>query len=284
MKRERITPELILLNGGLARHDADWNWENVSSPFARFYLILEGEARVCIKGKVRELSPGHIYLIPPFMFHNCECSGRFVHYYLHVYEKPSARIRLLEEYNFPFELDVGAMDMAIFRRLLNINPGRELPQSDPATYDNPHTLLQTLSEETVDSYYIQVESHGLLCQLLSRYLKYAVSKIELGDNRIYKALSYIRKNIDNVITVKELAGVCCLSNRHFIRLFRKELGDSPVEYINMRKIEKAQLLLIATDISVKEISHSLSFTNISYFHRLFKNMVGVTPGEYRGIR
>jgi AraC-like DNA-binding protein/mannose-6-phosphate isomerase-like protein (cupin superfamily) len=283
MNRERITPELILLNGGIARHDADWNWENVSSPFARFYLVLEGEAKVYLKGKEYELRPGHIYLIPPFVFHRCECLGRFVHYYFHVYEKPSARTRLLEEYNFPFELDAGGMDSTIFSRLLGINPGRELSQSDPSTYDNPHTLMQTLFEEMDDSYYTHVETHGLLCQLLSRFLKYAVSKIEFSDTRISKALGYIRKNGDKVISIDELAEVCCLSNRHFMRLFKKELDDSPVEYINKRKMEKAQLLLITTDIPVKEIAHSLSFHNISYFHRLFKSTVGVTPGDYRNM-
>jgi AraC-like DNA-binding protein len=46
-------------------------------------------------------------------------------------------------------------------------------------------------------------------------------------------------------------------------------------------MEKAQLLLLTTNQTVKDIAYSLSFDNIGYFDRTFKRLTGVTPGEYR---
>ncbi len=278
----REIPDLILLNGGIARHDANWNFQKVNSPFARFYMVLEGEARVRMKGKVYELSPGHIYIIPPFVLHSYECSGHFCHYYFHVYEKPSSKMRLFEEYNFPFELNTSEMDRILFTRLLNINPGLELSRPDPQYYDNPDTLLRTITANTRNPYYIQVESQGLLYQIFSRFLRYAVNKVEISDDRILKVLGYIRKNLDKALTLDELSSLCYLSTDHLIRLFKKELDDTPLDYINKRKIEKAQLLLITTDLLVKDIACELAFNNFSYFSRLFRNIVGVTPQDYRG--
>lgn len=70
---------------------------------------------------------------------------------------------------------------------------------------------------------------------------------------------------------------------HFIRLFKKELGTTPLQYINQKKIEKSQLLLITEEIAVKEIAFQLAFEDYSYFNRLFKKITGVTPQEYRRL-
>ena len=72
-----------------------------------------------------------------------------------------------------------------------------------------------------------------------------------------------------------------MSKDHFIRLFRKEVGETPVQYINHKKIEQAQLLLLTQDCSVKEIAYSLSFTDNSYFNRLFRKITGISPSKYR---
>ena len=54
-----------------------------------------------------------------------------------------------------------------------------------------------------------------------------------------------------------------------------------MRYINKKKIESGQLLLLTSDKPVKEIAYTLGFNDHSYFIRLFKKLVGVTPLEYR---
>lgn len=275
------TPNLILLNVGFAIHQADWNYKNVNSPFARIYLVWEGKARLHLPEKVQELTPGHLYLIPPFTLHSYECDDYFSLYYIHVYENQSSSERLLEDFVFPTEVALTPLDSLLVKQLTDINPGRELKRYDPASYDNSSTLLMNITIHSQGTAYAMLETEGILCLLLSHFLKEASHKYEITDDRIRKALRYIRKNIDNTISMDELTGLCCLSKDHFIRLFRKELHQTPVQYINQKKIEKAQLKIITSKQSVKDIAYSLAFENISYFNRIFKKHTGVNPTQYK---
>ena len=78
-----------------------------------------------------------------------------------------------------------------------------------------------------------------------------------------------------------LADQACITKDHFIRLFKKEVGMTPVQYISQKKIEKAQLLLVTENMSIKEISFLLSYDDHSYFNRLFKKITGTSPQDYR---
>ena len=98
-----------------------------------------------------------------------------------------------------------------------------------------------------------------------------------------KVLSHIRKNIYKTVDIDSLAAISCLSKDHFIRLFKKEVGTTPLQYINQKKIEKAQLILITEDIPVKNIAYLLAYEDHSYFNRLFKKITDVTPQQYREL-
>lgn len=78
---------LLVLNVGLAIHNADWNWKNVNSPFTRLYYINEGIAKLKTPSGIHELKPNHLYLIPSFMLHSYICDSHFSHYYMHIYMK-----------------------------------------------------------------------------------------------------------------------------------------------------------------------------------------------------
>lgn len=56
---------------------------------------------------------------------------------------------------------------------------------------------------------------------------------------------------------------------------------TPLQYINRKKIEHAQLTLVTSDTQVKDVALNLGFEDYSYFNRLFKKLVGTTPQEYR---
>lgn len=60
----------LVLNIGLAIHNADWNWKNVNSPFTRLYYVTEGTAQVLISGKTQILKANHMYFIPAFTKHS----------------------------------------------------------------------------------------------------------------------------------------------------------------------------------------------------------------------
>lgn len=272
---------LLILNVGLAVHNADWNWKNVSSPFTRLYYVTEGTAQIVLPLGMQELKPHHLYLIPAFTTHSYLCDSHFAHYYLHIYEDHQSESSLLDEWNFPVEIQAGELDLPLIERLCHINPSMRLPQSDPLSYDNNPTLIQNIIKNKQRTFCDKVESRGIVYQLIARFLKDAKPKVDVCDNRIQKVLSYIRKNIYKPIDIDSLAEFSCLSKDHFIRLFKKEVNTTPLQYINQKKIEKAQLILITEDMSVKNIAYLLSYEDHAYFNRLFKKLTGATPQQYR---
>jgi AraC-like DNA-binding protein len=273
----------LVLNVGLAVHNADWNWKNVNSPFTRLYYVTEGSAQIELPDGIYTLSPKHMYFIPAFTIHTNICKSNFVHYYLHIYENHYSDNDWLDHWKFPVEIEATDLDLALFKRLCEINPHMTLQKSDPTTYDNNPTLMQNLIKNRQRAFCDKVESRGIVFQLLSRFFKQGQSKIEMEDNRIAKTVLYIRKHLNEAIELEKLAEISCLSKDHFIRLFKKELGTTPLQYINQKKIEKAQLLLITEELAVKEIAFQLAFDDYSYFNRLFKKTTGVTPQEYRRL-
>jgi AraC-like DNA-binding protein len=280
--RDTEIPQFYLLNAGYAVHHADWNYKGVNSPFARIYLVTEGEATLHLSGgESHRLSPGHLYFIPPFTLHSYECDELYALYYIHIYEKSSAGQLLFEDYIYPTETQAGDYERSLVEHLLAINPHRELTHYDPKSYDNSSTLMHSIAIDSRGSLSTTLSTRGILYQLLARFAELATDRYQATDDRIKRVLKHIRKNIDREIDMEAMTEVCCLSKAHFIRLFKKEIGLTPVQYILHKKIEKAQLLLLTTSLTVKDIAYSLSFENIGYFDRTFKRMAGLTPGDYR---
>lgn len=93
--------------------------------------------------------------------------------------------------------------------------------------------------------------------------------------------AYINEHFSKNLTLKELADRAGLSQFHFIRIFKKETGFTPHEYLINTRIATAKYLLKNTGLSVKDICFSTGFSCESVFCSAFKKHLGITPGQYR---
>jgi AraC family transcriptional regulator len=82
-------------------------------------------------------------------------------------------------------------------------------------------------------------------------------------------------------TVGELAQLAGLSERHLLRLFRERLGVSLVEFVRQARLEKANTLLAASDLPLKEIAYRLGFASHASFATAFRRDAGSTPAAFR---
>jgi two-component system response regulator YesN len=89
--------------------------------------------------------------------------------------------------------------------------------------------------------------------------------------------------MDKRITLDEVAAYLHLNASYFSRLFHKENGITFIEYVTRMKMNRAKELLDQTSHSIGKICEMLGYDNQSYFIKTFKNIVGVTPSEYRGV-
>ena len=102
--------------------------------------------------------------------------------------------------------------------------------------------------------------------------------------RIEKVINYIYDNIDKQISLNELAQVAGLNDQVFRILFKKTTGHTPANYIIEQRISIATHLLVTENIFVSKVAERVGFKNKSYFVRKFKEIMGVTPGEYAKSR
>ena len=271
----------FVLNVGLARHNADWNWKNVSSPFARLYYVVEGTAKIILSNRIIMLRKGYMYFIPAFTLHSYECDSEFFHYYAHIYEDPQNKYLFLEDWALPEEIKAGGSEEVLFQKLYELNPMMKLNASDPSTYDNSSTLASNLLRNKQRPLFNRMMSRGIVYYLLSPFFKTATLRSSVTDDRISTAMTYIRNHVSDELCIEKVAESLCVSKNYFIRIFKKETGTTPANFIIRRKIEKAQLLLITSDVPVKQISLLVGFEDFSYFSRVFKKIAGITPNEYR---
>ena len=68
---------------------------------------------------------------------------------------------------------------------------------------------------------------------------------------------------------------------HFCRFFKAATGKTALEYINEYRVDRAQVLLEKTSMSLSEIAESVGFDDLNYFCRLYKRIKGTSPGKHR---
>lgn len=102
-----------------------------------------------------------------------------------------------------------------------------------------------------------------------------------GNPYIRKALRYIADHYSEHLTLERVAEEVQLSPSYFSTLFRQIVGTSFREYLCKIRVEESKRLLLSTDYSLADIAISMGFPDQSYFSKVFKQIVGITPGKFR---
>lgn len=101
------------------------------------------------------------------------------------------------------------------------------------------------------------------------------------DRRIELVLSNLESRISKSWKIGELAHVVNLSGSRLRHLFKQETGKTPAQYLKHLRLQKAELLLRTTFLTVKEITNEVGLTTGSHFVREFKKVYGTAPTAYR---
>ena len=136
-------------------------------------------------------------------------------------------------------------------------------------------------QETTLSPSGKLESTALLYLFFREMQKLLQKK---NNSRIAAAVEYLNRHYTENTDVKTLAELCYLSEPHLFRLFKKETGQTPVDYRNTLRVRRAQELLQDGECSVTEVASMLGFDSIYYFDRVFRKYTGNTPGNYKPPR
>lgn len=148
-------------------------------------------------------------------------------------------------------------------------------------------LFFTLKEK---AHGYQFSAMGLMQQFFGEIIKYKLYKKIIQKDfshtpnsiiKLKKALTFIRENYDKPITLNDITNTTGFSNKYFCMFFKKMTNRTPIDYLNVYRIEMASKKIINTDLSITEIAFSCGFNDLSYFIKTFKKITGVTPRKYK---
>jgi len=131
---------------------------------------------------------------------------------------------------------------------------------------------------------VQVELMQMLLGILEN-LQDRVCETDLVQNkdsiRIKQMLGYIHDHFAEPLTVSQIAAVSSISESECYRCFRKVLDSSPIDYLLQYRIRAAAGLLSGTDMSISNICFATGFNSPSYFAKVFRQELLVSPRKYR---
>lgn len=181
---------------------------------------------------------------------------------------------------------------------MELDGSRELSLGDAMQFHDPFVAatlgaLHRAAADPADSrLYVDALTHALAAHLLQHYSRgrragagtnaaLPAQTERLVPRRIRRVTDYIRANLCADLAIGELAALAGLSSFHFARVFRRETGETPHQFVTRLRLEEAARLLRATDHTVLQIALAVGFENASHFSVQFKRGYGVTPLAYR---
>lgn len=240
---------------GYAAVGSKWRTSQLATPFNRLYLVESGTGVLSTQTEELILEPGKAYLLPaglPCSYH-CDNSLSLLFFHFNLTQ--------------PDQFDL----MRNFNRL--------------AVLDYPPEQFTYLRDICKSSSY--TDAFEVICAInnivreMNRKHQFHWDEIHVYSGCVADTINDINQRLSAQLRIDELAQKCYISRSYLARQFRKEVGVTIKQYINMQLINAAQWRLCHTDASIEKISSDLGFCNQFYFSECFKKHCRVSPLQYR---
>ena len=145
---------------------------------------------------------------------------------------------------------------------------------------NMHNLQAAEFDKLIEKYKTG-KDFNILCKIIA-LVRRAHSDSTFYDNGVVDEIcSYIIENLESNCSVESIADKFNFSANYIRHIFKKKTGISISEFKKTQILKKARLLLKASDRKITDIAAECGYDNPSYFSKVFKNEVGVSPKDYR---
>lgn len=230
-------------------------------PEHEFFLPLQGEISVVYGQDVVKAGPGRMLYVPPELDHSfassAQGSGERVIWLI----DQKAWGQHVEAKFLPCSFPINSLAKELVFYLL-------LHQEAKGAKHFLSALIETLGDSLQAA---QWEKNKLFSDHLSG---------RVADARVSRSIELIEQEL-GALSLGEVAKRSGLSLRNFNRLFLKETGLNPRDYLILRRVEKAKRLLRETRTTVTDIALEVGYSSLSKFIATFKRIEGVLPSDYR---
>ncbi|MFC4596910.1 AraC family transcriptional regulator [Cohnella hongkongensis] len=276
--REKIEYENPLLSLKIwmstrRRHgEVGWHYH----PECELMLVQEGTLTVYLSDESFELGPGDIVILGSSQLHRDHSPEGLLKYVvlqfdLHNYFDQST-IPYLQYFN-ETKVPLSAMNY-IFRE-------------NPEARSEAGECIRQIHQEASDKQSgYELAVNMLIKKLLLILIRNDTRGLLADQDRVERirlkpVLDFVEANIAGRISVEEVCGLANMSYYYFVKFFKKMMGQSFTEYVNFRKIKRAEQLLLTRDISVSEVGDLIGMANMAHFYKMFKRFNGCSPKEFQ---
>lgn len=225
---------------------------------------IEGRGSVTIKKEQYDIEPGDFFIVPKQREHYYAANEKdpWTIYWIHF---------------------TGAISDAIITHMLEQFDGHK----SFLHYNEQRTeLFNTIYHQLERGYSIENMLYANLCfyHFLGSFMHAEKFNSISTLTEMDIAIDFMKKNIDSMCTLQQMADEVSMSPSHFSFLFKKKTGYPPMEYFNHLKVQQACQFLMFTNLRVKEIATRVGIEDPYYFSRFFTKLMGMSPNAYREKR
>lgn len=261
----KLKPNLMYV--GSLEKNCGWREEPHSHDYLEIIFIVDGKGTITLADEEHKVSRGDIVIYNAGVKH---------------FEKSCE--------DDPMEAKFIAFDHL---KITDLPPNWLLPPSYSQIYhtgdmyDIFNRYFNSILKELTNKERLYIEISQNMARTLIMYLFRLINKTEksacLFENgkTLESVAGYIAEHYSESLTLDEISKDCRISKYYLSHIFSKSYGKSLGKYILEFRLDKARDLLIATKLSVNEIAKRVGYSDVSYFCRLFKREVGMTPLAYR---
>lgn len=244
---------ITLHESGYLPANTDWNFPSTFSPFWRLYYNTRRGHCVLFGERTVELTPAHIMLIPPHVLFHSLGANPVPAFWLTF----SFTWILHGAVAVPVLLKPRDTELCLIRDLKRLIRTDENWEPTPAMYRYSLALLQVV--------------------LARRELRW---QPPLPENMV-RVRAYVDAHLGSVLTNPLLARQAGLGVEGFVRAFRRHFHTTPAQYVMETRVREASQLLLQTEATIDAIAEQTGFPNRAYFSRVFKNVTGEPPAQFR---
>jgi len=237
------------------RRSGPWSMGEHSHPFYQIILVTDGVLRVDSGGSVWRLSRGQAHVLPPGCTHALST--------MNGYEQLGVDVDCEGD-----ERDIVSLLQDYFAR--------------PAVVSCPEALADVSALLDVGAVGNRIAGarqvsllDGIVIRLLTAYTRAGTERFDM------RLTEYIDAHLQEKITLEAVAAEFHMSTPQLERLTRRHFGGGVMELRSQRRLNRARLLLTASEDSVSQIAESLGFCDLAHFSHFFRQRCGMSPSEYR---
>ncbi len=231
-------------------------------------VLVTGSGWCYFQNEILRMEGGNLYLLPPGLPHMMRYFDLTPHVMYHIMFRPSMLDQLSIE--FGVALQAAFSHRRVFA--LTEELARRLEQA---------RMTDLTSNDPLDRSIRHMQIKCVLLTIAKQLRALDEACPEAAHPQLAEALRYIRSHYAEELSMLRLSEICGLSQSYLCRLFRRETGRTPGEYLLAVRLENARRLLREGELNVSQVALRTGFNSTAYFDRRFRLDAGMSPSEYQ---